>query len=181
MTFRLLNQLSIRQRLLLLTMLTSGIGVLLGCAGYLIYEVREDHRQKIEELQSLADFVGINAAAALAFDDAAGGAKLLEALRTRPHVRMGVLYRPDGAFFASYIRADLSGKVRIPPPVPAGVTWGQDGLRLSSAVLLDQKQIGSLYLNKDLTDVHDRLWHSLQLISTFACANLLGLYCFLLH
>jgi two-component system sensor histidine kinase/response regulator len=176
MTFPLLSQLSIRQRLLLLTMLTSGIGVLLGCAGYLIYEVREDHRQKIEELQSLADFVGINAAAALAFDDAAGGAKLLEALRTRPHLRMGVLYRSDGAFFASYIRADLNGKVRIPPAQPAGVTWGQDGMRLSSPVLLDQRQIGSLYLNKDLTDVHDRLRHSLQLISTFACANLLIVY-----
>jgi len=28
---------------------------------------------------------------------------LLESLRTRPHIRMGVLYRDDGAFFASYI------------------------------------------------------------------------------
>src|ERR1700730_12159599 len=157
MTFRLLNQLSIRQRLLLLTMLTSGIGVLLGCAGYLIYEVREDHRQKIEELRSLADFVGINAAAALAFDDAAGGAKLLEALRTRPHVRMGVLYRSDRDFFASYFRADLNGKVRVPPPMPVGVIWGKDQLRLTSDVLLEHLQIGFLYLEKDLTDGDQRL------------------------
>jgi two-component system sensor histidine kinase/response regulator len=176
MTFRFLNQLSIRRRLLLLTMLTSGVGVLLGCAGYLIYDLREERRQKVGELQSLADFVGTNAVAALAFDDASGGAKLLEALRTRPHVRMGVLYRSDGAFFASYVRADLNGKVQIPPAPPVGVTWGQDGLRLASAVLLDQRQVGSLYLDKDLTDVHQRLQRSIQLIGVFACASLLIVY-----
>jgi len=176
MTFQFLNQLSIRRRLLLLTMLTSGIGVLLGCAGYVVFDLRDVRQQKVEDLQSLADFVGTNAIAALAFDDPAGATKLLEALHTRPHIRMGVLYGPDGAFFASYIRADLKGNVKIPPAPPLRVTWGQDRLTLASPVFLEQRQIGSLYLDKDLSDVQARLRHSIQLTFIFGSFALLFVY-----
>src|SRR3982074_2135955 len=107
MAFPFLERLSIRNRLLLLTMLTSGIGMLLGCVGFLIYNLRAIRIERVQELQSLADLLGTNAVAALSFDDAADGAKLLESLHTRPHIRICVLYRSDGGFFASYIRADL--------------------------------------------------------------------------
>jgi len=92
MTLSFVHGLSIRQRLLMLTMLTSGIGVLLGCAAYLVYDIHADRLQKAEEIQSLSALVGTNAVAALAFDDAEGAAKLLESLRTRPHVRIGGAY-----------------------------------------------------------------------------------------
>src|SRR5712671_5252689 len=134
MTRPVLNQFSIRQRLLLLTMLTSGIGVLLGCAGYLIYDFREIRRQKLEELQSMADFVSTHAAMVLASDDVAGAVKLLDVLHTRPHVRMGVIYGSGGAVFASYVRADLDGKVKIPAAVPVGMAWRQDELTVASAI-----------------------------------------------
>src|SRR6266404_2197102 len=103
MTFQFLNQLSIRRRLLLLTMLTSGIGVLLGCAGYVVFDLRDVRQQKVEDLQSLADFVGTNAIAALAFDDPAGATNLLEALHPRPHIRLGLFYAPDRAYLAGYL------------------------------------------------------------------------------
>jgi hypothetical protein len=75
MTSLFRRALSIRQRLLLLTMLTSGIGQLHRCAAYVILDYREERRQRIEETQSLADLMGTNATAALALDDASGGAR----------------------------------------------------------------------------------------------------------
>ena len=100
MAFSFLYGLSIRRRLLLLTMLTSSIGVLPGCVGYLICDYRQDRRQKMQEIQSLAAIIETNATAALAFDYAAGATKLLESLHTRPHIRMSVLYRHDGPVLA---------------------------------------------------------------------------------
>src|SRR5580765_3763820 len=123
MSLSFLYALSIRKRLLLLTMLTSAIGVLPGCIGYLIYDYRQERRQKMEEVQSLAAIIGTNAIAALAFDDAESATKLLESLHTRPHVRMGVLYNHDGAFFASYIRPDLTGMVLAPRAEQSGEVW----------------------------------------------------------
>ena len=176
MAFAFLNRLSIRQRLLVLTMLTSGIGGLLGCVGYLVYDYHQERQQKMEEIQSLADLIGTNATAALAFDDAAGAAKLLESLRTRSHIRMGVLYRLDGAFFASYIRADLDGKVMVPRAVQSGEIWEQGRLKLTSPVFLDGRNLGSLYLEKDLTDLQERTRLSLQLTALIAAVSLLVVY-----
>src|SRR5882757_2019056 len=96
--------LSIRQRLLLLTMLSSAIGLLPGCVGYLVYDYHQERRQKMEEVQSLAAVIGTNATAAFAFDDLESPTTLLDALCTRPHIRLGVFYSQEGAFFASYVR-----------------------------------------------------------------------------
>jgi len=171
-----LRSLSIRQRLLLLTMLTSGIGVLHGGAAYLLFDYREERRQKMEEIKSLADLMDTNATAALAFDDASGAAKLLESLRTRPHIRMAVLYRPDGAFFASYIRPDLAGKLLVPNRERIGESWAQGRLKLTSPVYLDGRNLGTLYLENDLDDLQERARRSLQLTAVIAAASLLIVY-----
>src|SRR6266850_232311 len=168
--------LSIRQRLLLLTMLSSAIGVLPGCVGYLVYDYHQERRQKMEEVQSLAAIIGTNATAALAFDDPESATKLLESMRTRPHIRLGVLYSQDGAFFASYIRADLTGMLLAPPAQPPGEVWEQDRLKVTSAVFLDGRHLGSLYLEKDLEDLQERTRRSLQLTAFIAGLSLLVVY-----
>ena len=84
---------SLRQRLLLLTLLTSGIGLLLGCGAYLVFDLHDAKARTLEELESTADLIGSNAIAALTFDDAVNGERLLEALRTRPHIRGSALYQ----------------------------------------------------------------------------------------
>ena len=89
-----IRELSLRQRLLFLTMLTSGIGVLLGCLGFLAYDMHVAKEHKEEDLRSMADLIGTNSTAALAFDDAISASKLLEALATRSQIRLGVLYKP---------------------------------------------------------------------------------------
>ena len=122
------RELSLRQRLLLLTLITSGVGVLLGCVGFLAYDMHVARDHKEEELRSAADLIGGTSTAVLAFDDPNGGARLLEALRTRSHIRVGVLYRPDGSFFASYFRGDVSGKVLPPVRPPDGVLWTAERL-----------------------------------------------------
>jgi two-component system, sensor histidine kinase and response regulator len=176
MALSFFNRLSIRQRLLLVTMLTSGIGVLNGCIGYLVYDYHEERRLKSEEIQSVAALIGTNATAALAFDDAEGAAKLLESLRTRPHVRIGALYRADGALFATYTRTDLSGKVVAPPQATNGEVWEQGLIRLTSPVSLDGRNLGSLYLEKDLTDLQESLRHSVQLTVLIAAVSLVVVY-----
>jgi two-component system sensor histidine kinase/response regulator len=171
-----IREFSLRQRLLALTMLTSGIGVLLGCAGFLAYDMHVHREAKLEELHSVADLIGTSSTAALAFDDALGGAKLLEALKSRPHIRAGVLYRKDRRFFASYIREDLNGKMVPPEIVPSGVVWGKDRLTLTSPVELNAQTLGSLYLETDLGDLQDRLRQFEQLTLLIAAGSLLIVY-----
>src|SRR2546427_10144357 len=96
-----IRELSLRQRLLLLTMLTSGIGVLLGCLGFLAYDMHVAKEHKEEDLRSVADLVGTNSKAALAFDDAIGGVKHLVGVSTRSQIRLCSIFASHWAFFAS--------------------------------------------------------------------------------
>src|SRR2546427_12613667 len=102
-----IRELSLRQRLLLLTMLTSGIGVLLGCLGFLAYDMHVAKEHKEEDLRSVADLVGTNSTAALAFDDAIGGAKIFGGLRTPRQKRFWGFFRFYREFFLFFIPADL--------------------------------------------------------------------------
>src|SRR6266853_317194 len=170
------RELSLRQWLVLPTMITSGIGVLLGCLCFLAYDmhVAKEHRE--EDLRSVADLIGTNSTAALAFDDAIGASKILEALSTRNHIRLGVLYRSDGIHFASYVRADLKGNA-FPPGRPLdGMVWNNDRLSYSSPVLLDRRNLGRLYLESDLTDLRERLRRFEQLTALIALGSLLIVY-----
>src|SRR5260370_35266488 len=96
---RVFRELSLRQRLLLLTMFTSGIGVLIGCLGFLAYDVHVAREHKEEDLRSAANLIGTNSTAALAFDDAIGGSKLMDALRTRNRIRTEILTLSDRTHF----------------------------------------------------------------------------------
>ena len=59
---------------------------------------------KVENVTAVAAIVGHNAAAALAFDDALSGAKILDGLRAKPSITRAWLYRRDGTIFATYSR-----------------------------------------------------------------------------
>jgi hypothetical protein len=58
---------SLRQRLLILTLLTSGIGLLLSCGANLFLELHNAKVKTVQDLRSTADLIGANEAAALAF------------------------------------------------------------------------------------------------------------------
>src|SRR4029077_11797524 len=148
-----IRELSLRQRLLLLTMVTSGIGMLFGCFGFLLYDSREARQQKVEELQSIADLISTNSTAAIVVGDATAESKLLEALSTRPRIRAGILYLPDGTLFASYIRTDMQGKMPMPVRPPPGIVWNEDSLTLSSPISLRGRPIGTIYLESGLLDL----------------------------
>jgi len=170
------RELSLRQRLLLLTMITGGIGVLLGCLCFLAYDMQVAKEQREEDLRLVADLIGTNSTAALAFDDAIGASKILKALSTRNHIRLGVLYRSDGTHFASYVRADLKGNA-LPPDRPRdGMVWTNNRLTYSSPVLLDRREFGRFYLESDLTDVRERLRRFEQLTALIAVGSLLIVY-----
>jgi two-component system, sensor histidine kinase and response regulator len=170
------RQVSLRQRLLLLTMLTSGVGVFLGCAAFLTYDNFEARNRRVQELKSVADLVGTNSAAALAFDDRVGSAKLLRALETRRNIEVGALYKKDASFLASYIRPDRMGWLPPQQAPPQGIIWSSGSVSFSSAITLNGQDLGTFYLVADLTDLRERQAEFKKLTAMVAVASLLVVY-----
>jgi two-component system sensor histidine kinase/response regulator len=167
---------SLRQRLLMLTLLTSGAGLLLGCGAYLYFDLRDSKIKAVEELESTADLIGTNAAAALAFDDALNGAKLLEALRIRPHIRSAALYQPNGHYFASYVRSDLNQQSPFPHAAKEKVEWTDDKLAVIRRITLNDRFLGEIRIESDLEGLRRQTQFYLRATAAIASGVLFLVY-----
>jgi hypothetical protein len=92
-----MKKLSLVRSLLLFTMLTSGVGVMLFCAGFLVFDLHTFREKKVNDLKSTADLLSANANSALGFADSETGSRVVEAMRVRSGIRTAILEgRPVG-------------------------------------------------------------------------------------
>jgi PAS domain S-box-containing protein len=151
-----LKNMPLRWRLTLMTMASSCVGMLVAFTLLLLHDGRRQREHKVEELQSAADLIGTNSAAALVFDDETGGERILQGLQTRRHIRQAVLYRADGEIMAHYER---EGFRAAPPQWNEGkepaLEWEADGLMLYRPLELGGRKIGALYLESTLEDLRE--------------------------
>ncbi|HEY4781480.1 MAG TPA: CHASE sensor domain-containing protein, partial [Chthoniobacterales bacterium] len=101
-----LQNLSIRRKLILITMLTSSLALLLSSASFLIYDLISFRHLLTQDLTTQAEIIGYNSAAAMAFKDEPAATATLSALKVKGDIVGAVLYNPDGKMFAQYFRND---------------------------------------------------------------------------
>jgi len=94
----------IKQKLRIVILATTAASLLLAGLGIVGADYRIFRRDLERDLSALADIVGDNSTAALLFEDRGVANETLAALKARPHMIAGCLYRRDGELFASYIR-----------------------------------------------------------------------------
>jgi len=162
---------SLRQRLLLLTMLTSGLGLLLGFGTYLLFDLHAAKIRTAEELSSTADLIGTNAVAALTFDDEANGQKLLYALQTRPNILGAALFQADGTLFSSYLRPGSDRNYVFPASRNNSVEWSSK-LAVVRNIVSNGQMIGHIRIESDLESFHQQTAFSVQMAAGIAAVLL---------
>ena len=172
----MVKNLSLVRSLLLFSMFTSGIGLVLFCAGFLIYDLHEFREKKVNDLKSTADLLSSNGNSALAFNDSSLGNQVLEAVRVQPGIRTAALYQIDDRLFAWYLRRDLTGHYVPPQQPPLGVVWSPDSLSFAETVFLEGKPVGTIYVENDLTDVRARKVYFASTLGVMALGCLLVVY-----
>ena len=120
------RDLPIRRKLALLILTASAFAVVLACVGFAIYERQTFRADTVDELAALADTLGANTAASLAFDDQKTAREMLAALRAEHDVMGACLYDNHGNIFAEYRRAGLTTGFEMP-------SWRKDGAVESAA------------------------------------------------
>ena len=158
---RRVRDLSIRRKLILITMSTCGIAVMLAIGIFIGLDL-PSYRHGLElDLTSTAAMAGANSKAALAFGDEEAAAETLSALSAKPLVLAACLYRQQGTLFAAYKRPDTP--IDCPAAAPTGGTTSFLGDRMTTThvVVHQQRQLGTLYLAADLQPLRDRLrWYT---------------------
>jgi diguanylate cyclase (GGDEF)-like protein/PAS domain S-box-containing protein len=148
---------SIRANLILLILSASALAVLLASFAFGVYERLNYRSSAVSELTALADTLGANTAASLAFNDQKTAEEMLRALATEPHILGAFLYNPDGSTFAEYRRSGTRTGLVFPALRPDGAYFDGKSLTLFRGVLLNRQRTGSIALFFDLSDLRSRL------------------------
>lgn len=109
-------------------------------------------RRLANDMAVLAEIVGDNCRAALSFNDPVVAKGILAALRAKRQIIRAILYDEQGNTFATYERDAMHE-----PPLPVTVDqqngrFVDDRFAVARTVRLEERKIGHLYLETDLTE-----------------------------
>jgi len=139
----------IRSKLLLLSLLTSTVGLLPAATALIVYVWTSTQASSVRDLETLARITADGVVAALTFNDPAAARETLAALHAKPEVDRACLYGAAGGvrLFASYQTADEN----CPPS--AGTAGTREDFRHLVSVVpvqLAEETIGSLLVSQNL-------------------------------
>ncbi len=145
-----IKNLPIRRKLALLLLSSTVMALALACAGFTIYERADFRATAASELATLADTLGANTAASLAFEDQKTAEQMLGALKAEHDVVAACLYDEQGHIFAVYRRADVRSSVKLPALGSEGAHFSQHSLTLFRSVSLNGEKTGTIGIVSDL-------------------------------
>jgi signal transduction histidine kinase/DNA-binding response OmpR family regulator len=148
---------SIQRKLTFVVLCTSLLGLSLACVAFEIYERASFRSAMTSELSALADTLGANTAASLAFNDPTSAQDMLGALRAERHIVAACLYDAGGTVFAEYRRTGVDAAFRMPPARADGERFESDSLTLYRTVSLDKGNAGSIAIVSDLGALHAKM------------------------
>lgn len=151
-----LQNLPLRRKLTLIILATCAAVLLTACAALATYELFDFRRALARDTTVLADILGTNARAALAFQDDTTAKEFLQALEAEPHIVGACLYTKTGERFVTYTRPGSTVEF-APSPAKDGHRFEGGRLRVFRPVMLNGKRIGTICLHGDLEGIHARL------------------------
>ena len=147
----------IRRKLIAMTLLTTGLVLLLTCTAFLAYEFLTFRQTAVRQFSTLGEIISSNSTAALAFENPSDAGEILSALKAEPHVVAAALYDGEGRLFSVYPDSLPSEAVPAAP--------GRDGYRFERGHLVGfepvvqggNTRLGTLFLTADMGAMSDRL------------------------
>ncbi|HEY6945668.1 MAG TPA: response regulator [Candidatus Acidoferrum sp.] len=137
--------------------MTGILAVALAGLGFGLYERASYRAMMISELNTLADTLGANTAAALMFHDSRSAREMLSALQGEKHIVAACLYDREGTVFAEYRRPGISASWVIPAWDEAGARFDEQSLTLAERVSFERTKVGVIVIVSDLTVLHAQL------------------------
>jgi signal transduction histidine kinase/ActR/RegA family two-component response regulator len=165
-----LGNLPIQKKLVLLITLTSALSLAASCTGFIGYEVLVYRQALRANLAAVADMIGANSTAALSFGDAESAEQTLRALRAERKVAAAGIYDRRGRIFARYGRTEEERALVPEQADRMGERFTSTRYRVLRPIVLDQEQIGTIYVTSRLEEFYEGLFR----VASIALVLLLG-------
>ena len=170
-----LQNLSIKRKLMLITMLTSSAALVLSSVSFLIYDLISFRHQLSQDLMTQAEISGFNSGAAMAFKDESAASTTLSALTAKEDIVSAALYSPEGKMFAHYFRTDNTLPTELPQhSQEKGYRFEGGYLEVFQPVTMNRERVGTLFLRSDMRQwsIRARRYTSIIIIVVLICSSL---------
>ena len=152
---RVLDGLPLGRKLVIIITGISGTALLIACLLVISYDVHRFRANQIEQLALLADVLGQNSAASMAFNDQQGAQQILTSSRFASSVVGICLYLDNARNFAQFSR-DPGWSCDSPPPND-GLIAAFGELTLVRPVVVNGDRVGTVLVHSRLTELNPRL------------------------
>jgi diguanylate cyclase (GGDEF)-like protein len=141
---------SIRNKLIVLVALSTTLALILAAVSLGAYEVVTYRRTLEQKLITVADIVGRNSTAALAFGDRTVARDILGALEAEPAIEAGAIFDTEGQPFATYTRAGSIASFPTTKPGEVGTRFEGTSIIVVLPIVLDNEAVGTVYVRAGL-------------------------------
>ncbi|GFO55931.1 histidine kinase [Geomonas sp. Red276] len=188
------RDLTIRRKLIAILLLTNAIVLALVVAAFVVNEAATFRTGMRGELTALAEILGNNSSAAVAFNDGTAATETLAGLRAKPAVMAAFVVESDGTVLASYLAHGVTLS-QVPFIVEGAAGVRVDGKRLQvevartanplllqrrlfvdSPIVLDGQQVGRVVIQSDSRELTARLEVFLSLVAAVTFGGFLLVY-----
>ena len=170
------RDMSIRQKLTSIILITCGVSILLACAVLAAYDISTFRKDLASDLITAAQIAGSNTTAALSFADTASAKETLGSLKTRTNIVEACIYARDGSVFATYARTGTNPNFTPPAAEAAGTRIVSGSMIVFQPITLNGEQIGTIFLKSDLKTLQARTARFAEIVLIVICASFVIAY-----
>ena len=162
----------IKRKLMLVILLTSSFALFLMGSALITYEIVTFRRSLAVNMGVLAQIVGSNSTAALAFQDQKSAQEILGAFSAEQQINVAAIYDKDGRIFARFPPGTPLDDIPVRPG-SVGHAFEKAHLVMFQPITQEGTRLGTIYLQADLSEMYSRVsvYGALLLLVT-ACSFL---------
>ncbi|WP_353570546.1 response regulator [Candidatus Albibeggiatoa sp. nov. BB20] len=169
--------LSIKRKLILITMLVNVVALLAASGFFAANEVASLRSAMVRDYKVLAEVIGSNCVASLMFFESESAEKTLGALIAEPHVTGAVIYDRFGEVFARYQRKGIS-HFEAPQRQEDGHHFESNRLVIFQPINFNNSNVGTVFIESDLERINQLLLEYVVII--FGILSITSLLAFFL-
>ncbi|HYE32565.1 MAG TPA: ATP-binding protein [Methylomirabilota bacterium] len=172
----LLENLSIRRKLIAVITATSTAALILAAIGFMVSDAIETRRSMVEDVKALGGMIGSWSSGSVAFADPDSARGILDALKIKPNIITAALYTAQGEEVSSVTTGDPPPPFNATRPGPEAFFNG-NFLEYHGPIIHQNEVIGRVFLRSNLLPLAQRrqqfAWIVIALVAVGTVAALL--------
>ena len=154
---------SIKRKLVFLLVALVTFTMLLQGSILVYNEIKNLKKNIVENLSVLASAIGSMSRAAILFEDAKTGKRILSSLENEKQIDLAVIYKTDGQVFVTYSR-NKTAKFGPPPFDHEGQMITKRGIEIIKNIVLEDEVLGKIYIKANLSEMESKIENHMVLV-----------------